>query len=121
MRFKIDENLPPECAELLAAAGHDASTVPEERLGGSADPQIALVCRQEGRALITLDLDFADIRHYPPEEMPGTVVMRFNNQSKPYILRIFTQMIPDLDREPLEGNLWIVEDDRIRIREGNGL
>ena len=121
MRFKIDENLPPECAELLAAAGHDASTVPDERLGGSADPQIALVCRREGRALITLDLDFADIRHYPPEEMPGTVVMRLNNQSKPYLLRIFARMIPDLAREPLVGNLWIVEDDRIRIREGNGL
>lgn len=118
MRFKIDENLPPEFADLLAAAGHDATTVPSERLSGAADPQIAVVCRREGRALITLDLDFADIRHYPPGEMPGTVVMRIDDQSKPRLLQVLVQMIPNLDREPLAGNLWIVEDDRIRIREG---
>ena len=60
MQFKVDENLPPELADLLAAAGHNASTVESERLSGAADPEIAAVCRQEGRILITLDLDFAD-------------------------------------------------------------
>ena len=34
MRFKIDENLPVEAAELLRQAGHDAVTVLEQHLGG---------------------------------------------------------------------------------------
>jgi hypothetical protein len=37
MRFKIDENLPIDAAELLAAAGHDAHTVLQEGLGGNPD------------------------------------------------------------------------------------
>ena len=116
MQFKIDENLPPELADLLAAAGHDASTVPGEGLGGAADPEIAAVCRREGRILITLDLDFADIRFYPPGSLPGAVVMRLDRQDKPNLLRVFSWLIPNLDPSLL-GNLWIVEEDRIRSRE----
>lgn len=115
MKFKIDENLPPELADLLAAAGHDASTVPGERLDGAADPEIAAVCRQEGRVLITLDLDFADIRFYPPGALPGIVVMRLDDQSKDNLLRVFSWLIANLD-ESLAGNFWIVEEGRIRPR-----
>jgi len=33
----------------------------EQALGGAVDPRIIEVCRLEGRALVTLDLDFANI------------------------------------------------------------
>jgi len=58
MKFKVDENLPIEVADSLRQAGYDAASVPEQRLEGSPDPDIAYVCQQEGRALITLDTDF---------------------------------------------------------------
>jgi predicted nuclease of predicted toxin-antitoxin system len=76
MRFKIDENLPVEVAELLGNAGHDAVTVMEQQMGGSEDVEIAVACQEESRILVTLDLDFADIRAYPPSEFPGFVVLR---------------------------------------------
>ena len=47
MKFKIDENLPIELAELLSAAGHDAVTVRAEGLQGSDDPVIVGACSQE--------------------------------------------------------------------------
>ncbi|MGH8547744.1 MAG: DUF5615 family PIN-like protein [Methylococcales bacterium] len=68
MKFKIDENLPAEITVLLQEAGYDAITVLEQELGGSADPCIASVCRNENRALVTPDTDFADIRTYPPNQ-----------------------------------------------------
>jgi len=39
MRFKIDENLPIELADLLRDAGFDAMTVPEQgiRIRGGSD------------------------------------------------------------------------------------
>ena len=55
MKFKIDENLPIEAALLLKGDGHDAVTIMEQNLSGTPDPNIAEVCRREGRALITLD------------------------------------------------------------------
>ena len=66
MRFKIDENLPIEAADLLNQRGHDAQTVLQEELSGAPDTDIASVCKREKRALLTLDTDFSDIRTYRP-------------------------------------------------------
>jgi len=68
MRFKIDENLHEDIAEALRTHGHDAQTVFDQGLRGHADPEIAEVARREWRAVVTLDLDFGNIREYPPEE-----------------------------------------------------
>jgi predicted nuclease of predicted toxin-antitoxin system len=62
LKFKVDENLPFEVALELNAAGHDALTVGQQSLSGQPDPRIAQVCQSEGRALLTLDQGFADIR-----------------------------------------------------------
>lgn len=37
MRFKLDENTGQRAAAFLTAAGHDVSTVRDERLSGAAD------------------------------------------------------------------------------------
>lgn len=116
MRFKVDENLPVEVAQVLREAGHEATTVLDQHLSGSADPMIAAVCQQEGRTLVTLDLDFADIRTYPPADYPGVLVLRLRRQDKPHVLDVCARMLPLLAHQPLAQRLWIVEEDRIRIR-----
>jgi predicted nuclease of predicted toxin-antitoxin system len=76
MRFKTDENLPAEIAEFLRQRGHDALSVGEQGLAGVPDPAVAAVCQAEKRAIVTLDLDFSDIRRYPPEHYSGIIVLR---------------------------------------------
>lgn len=117
MKFKLDENLPIEAAEALRQAGHEAVTIGEQGLGGGSDSAVAQVCQQEGRALVTLDLDFADIRVYPPQDYPGLVVLRLRRQDKPYVLQIMTRVIQMLAETMLDKRLWIVEDNHVRIRE----
>src|ERR1051325_6342596 len=102
MNFKIDENLPVEAAELLRHAGHDAITVLEQGLAGSADVNLASVCQEENRALITLDVDFADIQAYPPAQFSGLVVLRLRRQDKPYVLQTLTRLIQMFSTEALE-------------------
>jgi predicted nuclease of predicted toxin-antitoxin system len=82
VRFKLDENMPVEAAELLTRDGHDAVTVLDQKLNGAGDPDVAAACREEGRVLVTLDVDFGDIRSYPPRECPGIVVLRLRSQAK---------------------------------------
>ncbi|MGH8567941.1 MAG: DUF5615 family PIN-like protein [Gammaproteobacteria bacterium] len=117
MKFKIDEDLPVEIAVLLRDAGYDATTVVDQGLGGNADPGIASVCRNEHRAPVTLDLDFADIRMYPPNQYSGLIVLRLRKQDQPHVVRTVTRLIPVFSTEALHGRLWIVEEDRLRIRE----
>jgi len=116
MKFKIDENLPIELATLLQNEGYDASTIYSEDLKGAKDPTVIAVCQQEQRVLITLDLDFADIKTYPPKDYAGIIVLRVYKQDKPYLISFFQKLIPAIGQYPLEGHLWIVEEGKIRIR-----
>ena len=118
MRFKIDENLHDDVAEALRAHGHDAQTVFEEGLRGHADPEIAEAARREGRVVVTLDLDFGNIREYPPEQYHGLIVLRVVDQSRRHVLRVMDRVIAVLESTPLEGHLWVVSDGGIRVRPG---
>lgn len=116
MKFKVDENLPVDAAQLLRQAGYDAATVSEQHLSGTADSTVASVCRREGRILVTLDLDFADIRTYPPAQYPGFIVLRLKQQDKPRVLEVLGRLTEIFLAEPLERHLWIVEERQVRIR-----
>lgn len=118
MKFKVDENLHADAAELLRQHGHDALTVYDQGMQGDADTEIATVCRAESRVILTLDLDFSDIRNYPPADYHGIIVLRLEDQSRPSVLAVLSRIIPLLDSEPLVGNLWIVQENSLRIREG---
>jgi len=118
MLVKVDENLHPDAAALLASAGHDAVTVFDQGLRGHADDDIAAVCHREQRVLVTLDLDFSDIRQYPPGDYAGIIVLRLVDTSRAAVLRALGQVLPLLGVEPLVGHLWIVEEQRVRIRGG---
>lgn len=117
MKFKTDENLPVEACELLNKQGHDALTVLDQKLGGAADDQLSTVCQSEKRVLVTLDFDFSDIRHYPPSEHHGIIVLKATSQSKKSIVKLLEGVLKLLNTEPVEGKLWIVEENKIRIRE----
>lgn len=116
MRFKTDENIPAEAVALLRAAGHDAASVPEQSLSGRPDPEIASICQSEDRILITLDTDFSDIRTYRPADYPGLVVLRLARQSVPEVLRLLSRLLEVFKADNCQGQLWIVEPDRIRAR-----
>jgi predicted nuclease of predicted toxin-antitoxin system len=116
LKFKVDENMPVEVAALLAQAGHDALTVADQQLGGHSDPDVADVCQRESRVIVTLDLDFANIRTYPPADYAGIVVLRLARLDKRRVLSAVQRLLPTLDQEPLAGKLWIVDETTVRIR-----
>jgi predicted nuclease of predicted toxin-antitoxin system len=116
MRFKIDENLPEEFAQLLRANGWDCLSVVDQALGGADDPRINEVCRLEGRILITFDLGFANILAYPPASHPGFVVLRLRRQDKPHVLDVGVRLVARLRARELRSELWIVEEGGVRIR-----
>ena len=116
MRAKIDENMPVEAAHLLGEAGWNTSTVHEEHLSGAADQLVIAACQREDRVLFSLDLDFGDIRKYPPEAYPGIVVLRPVEPDRDAVLALLATALPAFAHEPIRQRLWIVEPTRIRIR-----
>ncbi len=117
MKFKIDENLPTECVEILRQADHDAQTVCEEGLQGKTDAVIGHVCQDEERILVTLDRGFSDIRTYPPSEYPGIIALNVKQQDKTHILALVRRAVELLGTHAIRNSLWVVDENRVRIRQ----
>lgn len=96
----------------------EAMTVLDEGLGGALDQRILEQCLEEDRVLMTLDLDFADVRAYPPESYPGIMVFRVPRQDTSLLTSILRRVTPLLNQESVKRHLWIVEENRVRIRGG---
>jgi predicted nuclease of predicted toxin-antitoxin system len=115
LKFKVDENLPVEAAHLLASGGYDAVTVRDQGMVGQPDGNVATVCQHEDPAIVTLDLDFADIRTYPPENHRGIIVLRLAKVDKFSVMSVLERLLPVLGRESPVGKLWI-DESSVRVR-----
>jgi predicted nuclease of predicted toxin-antitoxin system len=116
MRFKTDENLPEEFVQAPRGEGLDALSVRQQELTGEADGRVAEICAAESRILITLDVGFGNIKAYPPSEYPGIIVLRLKRQDKPAVLEVARRLVPLLGSRSLAHELWIVDEERIRVR-----
>ena len=118
MKFKLDENLGARTLSTFAEFGHDVETVSSERLNGVSDPVLFTACSAEGRCLITLDLDFADVVRFPARDSPGIAVLRAPQSASPRLLAsLIRDLLAALKNESIAGRLWVVEPGRIRVHE----
>lgn len=115
MKLKLDENLGDRGRSIFADAGHDVATVTEQGLAGAVDDRVIEVCRVEGRALITLDLDFSNPFVFPPDKNAGIAVLRLPRQPSLNDLRATMEtLVTRMEAETFERKLWIVERGRVR-------
>jgi predicted nuclease of predicted toxin-antitoxin system len=118
MRFLIDANLPRSIVTLVSGLGHEVEFARDIGLGAAPDSEVANRAKANAAALITRDMDFADVRRYPPEQHAGLVVLRLaDSLTAAEITRVVEQFL----REPafiahLPGRLAIVEANRVRFR-----
>ena len=71
MKLFLDEHLSPQHASELRAEGHDAIAVLEVGLSGATDEKILRFAVENGRVLVTLDADFANVIRFHPSKRLG--------------------------------------------------
>ena len=120
MKLKLDENLSRHLAPMLAQFGHDVDTVADEGLLGKPDAEVAIAALQANRLLLTVDLDFSDIRRFPPGTHPGIIVFRPRAAAGPLEINRFVESFVRTNLlDELAGCLVVVDPARTRIRSVN--
>lgn len=118
MNFKLDENIGNRGRAALEADGHDVSTVFQQRMSGADDEEVFRVCAAEGRVLVTLDHDFAQVLRFPPQHSAGIVVLELPARATPdSLLNRIGEFLRVLKQRPLGKELWVVEPGRVRIHQ----
>jgi len=116
-QLKLDENLSRHLAGRLASLGHNVSTAASGGLLGRSDAEIGAAAESEGRILMTLDIEFGDLRKHPPGNHPGIVLFFRPRSFGPSSVNNFVEeFVRAADLEDLAGAVAIVEPGRVRVR-----
>jgi predicted nuclease of predicted toxin-antitoxin system len=116
MKLKLDENLSRHLKPRLEGLGHQVTTAAEEGLLARPDEDVAAAARAEGRLLLTLDLDFADVRAYPPGSHPGIILFRPAMLGPLAVNGLIEDFVRSQPLESFAGCLLVVEPSRVRVR-----
>lgn len=118
MHFLIDASLPRAATILLRQLGHEATDVRDAGMRDAADGTIAAYARREQLVLVTRDLDFADIRNYPPSLYEGIVIVKLREDATAaQVVKVLESFVRRNDwLTYLNKRLAILEDWRVRFR-----
>jgi len=116
MKLKLDENLSRHLKPVLIELGHDVLTAADENLLSRPDVEVAACAAREGRMLLTLDVEFADLRKHPPGSHPGTVLFRPRALGPLAVNRLVADFVRSTDLSTLAGCVAVVEPHGVRLR-----
>lgn len=114
MKIKLDENLPARLAGILSEHGHDVHTVPDENLAGRPDDDIWRAATEEGRFLITQDLDFSDTRRFVPGTHAGMLLLRLREPGAGALIAAVNAISGDI--ADWAGCFVVATENKVRVR-----
>ena len=116
MKIKLDENLSRHLKPVLADLEHDVLTAADENLLSRPDTEVAAASIKEGRMLFTLDVEFADLRKYPPGTHPGIILFRPPSFGPLTVNKFIADFVRSANLEELVSSVAIVDPTRVRVR-----
>ncbi len=120
LRFFADHCVPGSVANSLRQSGYQLDLLKEHLPTDTPDPEVIAYAQMLGAILLTLNGDFADIINYPPANYGGIIAMQVKNQPASIprtLIRLLTYLTDNPEREHYTGKIFLVEPQRIRIRE----
>lgn len=116
MKFLADMGISPRSVAYLRGLGHDAVHLHEEGLGRMPDPTILRKAHDEGRVLLTNDLDFGELMAASGAVLPSVVIFRLRDMRPEQVNGYLGEVVTGY-REMLEqGVIVSVRERQIRIR-----
>jgi len=117
MKIKLDKNMPARLFAALRAMGNDVETVYSEGLSGARDEAVWAVSQNEGRLLITQDLDFSDKRRFQPGLHHGIILVRLRRPGREALFRKVIELFKTENIEKWAGAFVVLTNHKIRIHQ----
>jgi predicted nuclease of predicted toxin-antitoxin system len=110
-------NMSPLTVAALAAEGMDIARVSSLLPVNASDENILSLARQEGRVVITQDMDFSSLLALGGHDRPSLVTLRLLNTDPEVITQRLRRVLPQIEAALRRGCAVTVEDHAVRVRQ----
>lgn len=114
--FLGDMNLSPLTIAALQKVGWDIIRVSEVLHATTSDLEILEYARQNGRIIVTQDLDFSALLALGGHSRPSLITLRLSNTDPTIVTERLTQIVNQVEGALRNGSAVTVNDKMIRIR-----
>lgn len=116
-RILVDENIPKSVQRWLEDLGHDVVRPSDVGLKGVKDNIIIEAAIGDGRVIVTLDLDFAEIYYGSTRDKIAVVVIRIHPPTPENIKNVLSKALKKIDLGRVTKGLIIISRKKVRIIE----
>ena len=116
MRLLADIHISRRTVRFLNDLGHEVIRVDSVLPVQASDEEIVAKAIEEGRAVLTQDMDFSDIVALSGRAVPSLVSLRLSDSRVENVNRILESVLPLLEGDVTAGVIATVEDNRVRTR-----
>ena len=115
-RLLVDQNVRIEIVEALRADGHEVVRASETNLARRDDPRRFRWASENGLALLTFEVDFAEYAYWSREPHAGVVRLRLEPQTPEHVVPVLRAFLNSYASEDLRNALVILTERKVRIR-----
>ncbi len=116
MKFLADMGISIGSIRYLRQAGHDVVHLREQGLQRLSDPEILEKARNEGRTVLTHDLDFAQLLALSNAISPSVIIFRLADMRPDSVNRHLEQVLQQAQPDLAQGAIVSVRENQIRVR-----
>lgn len=111
-----DMNISPLTVAALRDAGWDILRVSDRLSKFATDPEILAFARQEGRVILTQDLDFSTLLALGGHNRPSLITLRLSDTDPAQVTARLIQILPQLQERLEQGCAATVDERTLRVR-----
>jgi len=108
--------LSPAAARWLTGQGHDAVHANDLGLQRASDADIIARAKQDGRTVITADLDYPRLLALAQATEPSLILFRHGNWSDSEIIARLSEVLGSLGETEIQQSILVVDRDRVPRR-----
>ena len=117
VRFLADMNISPQTVDALLSEGMDIVRVSSLLPANASDQSILGLAREQGRAVITQDMDFSALLALSGHDQPSLVTLRLLNTNPEVVSQRLRQVLPQTEAALRAGCAVTIEDHTVRVRQ----
>jgi predicted nuclease of predicted toxin-antitoxin system len=116
MKLLLDMGLSPRTAAFLSQLGHDAAHLRDRGLIKLSDREVIQLAANEGRVVVTFDLDYPRILALQRLAEPSVVLFRLESFTTDSLNLLLRDLLVTYQNDLETGAIVVVDAHRVRLR-----